>query len=108
MQPLCAGRAAKALQQSRRGAAPRPWACCRGSERIDTEGAWAEFLRHEGITDSSELVNVRQALWAIELPEDLPAEAQRLAKAVLTGGTARYKECQVEGRRLLAPCRGAR
>lgn len=27
------------------------------------DGAWAEFVRHEGITEESELVNVRRALW---------------------------------------------
>jgi hypothetical protein len=64
------------------------------------DGAWAEFLRHEGITDKSELVNVRRALWAVELPDDLNASAPRLAEAVLTGGLNTYPECQREARRL--------
>jgi hypothetical protein len=61
------------------------------------DGAWAEFLRHEGITDPAELVNVRRALWAIELPDDLPAETPHLREAALTGGGASYKEYQKEG-----------
>ena len=64
------------------------------------DGAWAEFLRHESITDESELVNVRRALWAVEVPGDLAADAPRLSKAVLTGGLATYVECQDEARRL--------
>ena len=66
------------------------------------DGAWAEFLRHEGITEESELVNVRRALWAIEVPDDLPAGAPRLAPQVLTGGLATYEECRKEARRLRA------
>jgi hypothetical protein len=64
------------------------------------DGAWAEFLRHEGITEESELVNVRRALWAVEAPDGLTAEAPRLAPAVLTGGIETYEECQREARRL--------
>ena len=64
------------------------------------DGAWAEFLRHEGIAEESDLLNVRRALWAIELPDDLPMEAPDLAEPVLTGGTATYEECRKEARRL--------
>jgi hypothetical protein len=64
------------------------------------DGAWAEFLRHEGITEESELVNVRRALWAVEVPDDLSAEAPQIAQQVLTGGTQTYEECQREARRL--------
>src|SRR5205823_3337714 len=64
------------------------------------DGAWAEFLRHEGITDESELENVRRALWAIEAPDDLPSAAPQLAQSVLTGGVETYEECQKEARRL--------
>jgi hypothetical protein len=64
------------------------------------DGAWAEFLRHEGIMDESELANVRRALWAIEVPDHLPAETPRLAQPVLTGGIGTYEECQKEARRL--------
>jgi hypothetical protein len=64
------------------------------------DGAWAEFLRHEGITAEAELVNVRRALWAIELPDDLTAEVPRVAQTILTGGFETYEECQKEARRL--------
>ena len=64
------------------------------------DGAWAEFLRHEGITQESELVNVRRALWVVEVPDDLTAEVPRLSQAVLTGGIETYEECQTEASRL--------
>jgi hypothetical protein len=64
------------------------------------DGAWAEFLRHEGITEESELANVRRALWAVEVPDDLPAEMPRLGEALLVGGFDTYEECRSEARRL--------
>jgi hypothetical protein len=62
----------------------------------------AEFLRHEGISEESDLVNVRRALWAIELPDDLHTDAPRLSQPVLTGGIATYRACQEEARLLRA------
>jgi RES domain len=64
------------------------------------DGAWGEFVRHEGITQESELANVRRALWAIEVPDDLSMEAPLLAEEALTGGLETYEECQREARRL--------
>jgi RES domain len=64
------------------------------------DGAWAEFLRHEGITEETELRSVRRALWAIQVPDELPAETPRLPEAILTGGLDTYEECQNEARRL--------
>jgi RES domain len=64
------------------------------------DGAWAEFLRHEGITDESELVNVRRALWAVEVPDYLHTKMPRLDQAAMTGGLNTYEECQKEARRL--------
>ena len=64
------------------------------------DGAWAEFVRHEGLTEESELANVRRALWAVELTDDLPAATPRLAQPVLSGGIAAYAECRKEARRL--------
>jgi hypothetical protein len=67
------------------------------------DGAWAEFLRHEDITDEAELVNVRRALWAIEIPDDLVLpETPGLSQRVLTGGIETYEACQREARRLRA------
>ena len=62
-------------------------------------GAWAEFLRHEGITDAADLSGIRRSLWAVELPQDgfaVPA----LPEAVLQGEVASYAACQAEARRL--------
>jgi len=66
------------------------------------DGAWAEFLRHEGITQESELINVRRDLWAIEAPDDLAAESPTLSRRELTGGVDTYAACQREARRLRA------
>lgn len=63
------------------------------------EGAWAEFLRHEEITDAEELSTVRRAMWAVEVPDeghpapDLPPEA-------LTEGPETYAACREEARKL--------
>jgi hypothetical protein len=64
------------------------------------DGAWAEFLRHEGIREESELANVRRAVWAVELPDDLAAAAADLPESVLTGGITTYEECRNEARQL--------
>ena len=66
------------------------------------DGAWAESLRHEGITDASALVNVRRALWAIEVPDNLGPVIPRLERPMLTGGIETYEACQKEARRLRA------
>ncbi len=66
------------------------------------DGAWAEFVRHEGITEESDLENVRRALWAVEAPESPPAGIPRLSRASLTGGLASYSACRKEARRLRA------
>jgi hypothetical protein len=63
------------------------------------DGAWAEFLRQEGITSDSELMNVRRALWAVEVPDDLATELPRLPRRVLLGGVGSYPRCQQEARR---------
>jgi hypothetical protein len=66
------------------------------------DGAWAELLRHEGITDESELVNVRRSLWAVELSDTLASQLPRLPQEVLTGGIETFASCQKEARRLRA------
>jgi hypothetical protein len=62
-------------------------------------GAWAEFLRHEEITDPTDLAGVRRSLWVVELPDDGYA-APKLPMRTLTGGLSSYLACQVEARRL--------
>lgn len=64
------------------------------------DGAWAEFLRHEGITKNSELANVRRALWAVEVPDGIPVDAPGIGKTVLTGGVDTYEECRKDAGRL--------
>jgi hypothetical protein len=63
-------------------------------------GAWAEFLRHEGITDAADLAGVQRSLWAVELP--LPADGQGarpdLPEAVLYGSENSYPACQTAAR----------
>jgi hypothetical protein len=66
------------------------------------DGAWAEFLRHEEITQESELINMRRALWAVELPEDFVAETTLLENRLLTGGTETHEACRREANRLRA------
>lgn len=64
------------------------------------DGAWAEFLRHEGITSEAEVENVRRALWAIEAPDAMEFAQPMLAGQVLTGGLDTYERCRTEARRL--------
>ncbi|MCW5661839.1 MAG: hypothetical protein KIT60_29400 [Burkholderiaceae bacterium] len=62
-------------------------------------GAWAEFLRHEEITDPADLAGVRRSLWVVELPDSGYA-APKLSQRVMTGGLLSYTACQNEARRL--------
>jgi hypothetical protein len=65
-------------------------------------GAWAEFLRHEGITTSEELAGIERTIWAVEVP-NAAVEAgtePELPLAVTTGGFATYDACREEARQL--------
>jgi hypothetical protein len=65
------------------------------------DGAWAEFLRHEEITEPDDLAGVRRRLWAVEF--DRAAETERavpVSSEVATGGLASYPACQDVARRL--------
>jgi hypothetical protein len=64
------------------------------------DGAWAEFLRHEGIRTENEIANVRRARWAVEIPDDPSAARPLLPSAVMTGGIDSYARCQEESGRL--------
>lgn len=66
-------------------------------------GAWAEFLRHEDITDPADLAGVSRALWAVDVElgaETLAVPAVDPAEA--TGGLSSYPDCQAEAERLAA------
>ncbi len=65
------------------------------------DGAWAEFLRHEEITDPADLETVRRRMWAVEIPDDAETPI-RLPQAVATGGSDTYPRCQAEATRLRA------
>lgn len=65
------------------------------------DGAWAEFIRHEEITDPADLVTVERAMWAVDLPEIGYADVE-LPRADLTGGPDTYATCQGEAARLRA------
>jgi len=65
------------------------------------DGAWAEFLRHEGITDPEDLAGVARALWAVEV-EELPEAVPDLPDAALRGGVDSYDACRAEAARLRA------
>lgn len=64
------------------------------------DGAWAEFLRHEEISDPRDLTGVERDIWAIEVDSKEPVADPSLPDAVLVGGRASYPRCQLEARRL--------
>lgn len=63
------------------------------------DGAWAEFLRHEGITDTADLGGVARSLWAVELT-DPPRTRPTMPVSIITGGESTWVACQAEARRL--------
>jgi hypothetical protein len=69
------------------------------------DGAWAELLRHEEITDPEDAATLRRGLWAVEIGDD-PLTMVTLRAATVTGGPETYTRCQAHARRLRA--RGVR
>ena len=63
------------------------------------DGAWAEFLRHEEISDPEDVATIRRALWAVDLG-DPPLASPDLPREALTGGRMTYAACQEEAGRL--------
>ncbi len=63
------------------------------------DGAWAEFIRHEEITDPAELSGVRRALWAVDI-EDVPTATPDLPRSSMLGGVDSYADCRKAGRKL--------
>jgi len=64
-------------------------------------GAWAEFLRHEEITDPEDLSTIRRRMWAVDIG-DQAAASIRLVEGVACGGAGMWPRCQAEARRLRA------
>ena len=61
------------------------------------DGAWAELLRHEEITDPDDLRTIQRQMWAVEIG-DPSAERSSLPAKLLTGGFETYPRCQAEAR----------
>lgn len=57
------------------------------------DGAWAEFLRHEGILDAEDLACVRRAIWAVDIGDE-PPDRVELSDVVLTDGHEPWSQCQ--------------
>ena len=57
------------------------------------DGAWAEFLRHEEISDPADVRTIRRALWAVEIGEP-PSLQPDLPLAAMTGGPASWPACR--------------
>jgi hypothetical protein len=66
------------------------------------DGAWAEFVRHEGISAAEELAGINRAIWAVEVPEAVRSmsQAPNLPPETLVGSLGSHKACQAEARRL--------
>ncbi len=64
-----------------------------------SDGAWAEFLRHEEITEAGDLATVHRALWAVDVPDEDYSESD-LPPEVLTGDPGTYPACREEARRI--------
>jgi hypothetical protein len=69
------------------------------------DGAWAEFLRHEEITEPEDVLTIRRQLWAVDIG-DAPAAPASMPPAIARGGPDTYARCQQEARALRS--RGAR
>jgi len=66
------------------------------------DGAWAEFLRHEGITLEEDLLGVARRIWAIEVPEAISDQAvsAKLPSKVMRGSLISYEQCQKYAREI--------
>jgi hypothetical protein len=63
------------------------------------DGAWAEFLRHEEITDVEDLQTIRRQIWAVEIG-GAPQVGAYAPDSTLAGGPDTYGACQDEARRI--------
>ena len=68
-------------------------------------GAWAELLRHEEISDPEDLGTIRGQIWAVEIG-DAPSERVALPLDILMGGPDTHPTCQEAVRAIRA--RGVR
>jgi hypothetical protein len=66
------------------------------------DGAWAEFLRHEEITDPADLAGVARSMWAVDVPDAALDGAHPAATPDMLGGPESYTSCQDYARELRA------
>jgi hypothetical protein len=65
------------------------------------EGAWAEYLRHEEITELEDLPGIRRSIWAVEVPDREVAAAAAVPVApTIIGGVSSYRRCRQIARKL--------
>ena len=64
------------------------------------DASWAEFLRHNGISDVDDLAGIQRTMWAVEIDDDEPTGLPVLPLATLTGGLGSYSRCKSEAARL--------
>lgn len=57
------------------------------------DGAWAEFLRHEEISDPADVGTIRRALWAVEIGEP-PSLRPDLPPETMTGDSTSWPACR--------------
>ncbi len=62
-------------------------------------GAWAEFIRHEEITEIDDLAGVHRAICAVEIDET-ECEPVSLSSMLLRGDESTYLACQNEAARI--------
>lgn len=62
-----------------------------------SDGAWAEFIRHEEITDEEDLAGVSRVMWAVSVADPLGVTPD-LPQETMTGGLDSYRDCQAEAR----------
>ena len=63
------------------------------------DGAWAEFLRHEAITDPADLQGIERNLWAIEVELDTETiHRSSMAADSQRGDLTPYPRCQADAR----------
>ena len=58
------------------------------------DGAWAEFLRHEGIKTVEDLAGITRTLWVVELPAAEEYRKPTLTRRTMRGPTSSYLSCQ--------------
>lgn len=67
------------------------------------DGAWAEFLRHEEISDPRDLAGISRNLWAVEVTFESETVADvGIDVTISRGGLDSYAVCQSEATRLRA------